>query len=481
VLRDYQDKAVTDTRAAFLSGKRAVMLQGATGSGKSIVARHIIELALSRGKRVCFVVDMLHLIGQMSAHLDQIGIAHGVIQGINKRFDPSRPVQVASIQTLARRKVEAFDFYIIDEAHAFHTAHKRLMQSHPEARFLGLSATPWTKGLGKHFEALVCGPTVSELITAGHLVPPLVYAPSEPDLSGVTVVAGEWKEDELAEACDKPALIGDIVSNWLQRASDRPTILFAVNRKHSEHLAEQFAAVGVNAVHVDCFTEIEERERINADFRAGKIQVMCNVGIVSKGADFPMASCLIFARPVRSSLALYIQMGGRVLRPAEGKTDAIILDHAGNTLRFGFLTDPLPQELDKGVKAEKPAKDKKEPEPKKCGSCHYVKPRGIHKCPKCGHAPVAVNAIYTEPGTLKLVTQTSDKANLWQQIKGYGLAKQKNDGHLSHLFKDLTGVWPNAYRHLPPVEPSSGLLKKIQARNIRYAKGKARGQLRIAA
>jgi DNA repair protein RadD len=481
VLRDYQTKAITDCRQAFLQGKRAVMLQLPTGAGKSVIAGDMIEKALARGRRVCFVVDRLELINQMSEHLDNLGIDHGVIQGQHERFKPSQAVQVASIQTLAKRKVEAFDLYIIDEAHSFHDSHRRLMDGHNQARFLGLSATPFTKGLGRHFQQLVSGPSTTELIQAGYLVPFHVYAPSEPDLTGVSVVAGEWKEDELAEACDKPALIGDIVQTWLLKGEDRQTLCFAVNRAHSDHIREQFAAVGVAAAHLDCFTPDHERKQIIEDFKSGAIRILCNVGILTKGFDAPIASCLIYARPVRSSLALYIQMGGRVLRTAPGKTDAIILDHAGNTIRFGFLTDDLPRKLDNGERPEKAEKKAKEKQPVKCSKCAYVKPANVHSCPKCGYAPVVVNAIYTEPGQLKLVTQTSDKADLYAQLKGYALAKGKGDGYIAHLFKEQTGVWPNAYRHVVPKEPSPELLKKIQARNIRYAKGRANGRIRLAA
>lgn len=479
MLRDYQVKAITDTRQAYLQGKRSVMLQLPTGAGKSVIAGDMIQKALARGRRVCFVVDRLELINQMSEHLDALGIDHGVIQGQHERFRPSMAVQVASIQTLARRRVEGFDLYIYDEAHSFHTAHRRLMELHCGSKFLGLSATPFTKGLGRHFDVLVCGPSTRWLIEQGYLVPPVVYAPSEPDLTGVSVVAGEWKEDELAAACTP--IVGDIVATWLQKGEDRQTICFAVNRAHSDHIREQFEAVGVAAAHLDCYTPDEERRQIIEDFKSGAVRILCNVGILTKGFDAPIASCLIYARPVRSSLALYIQMGGRVLRPAPGKADAIILDHAGNTLRFGFLTDDLPRHLDKGEKAEKKEAQKKEKQPVKCGHCFYVKPANVHQCPQCGHAPVKVNAIYTEPGQLKLVTQTSDKADLYARLKGYALAKGKSDGYIAHLFREFTGVWPNAYKHVTPIEPSPELLKKIQARNIRYAKGKARGQLRIAA
>jgi superfamily II DNA or RNA helicase len=344
------------------------------------------------------------------------------------------------------------------------------MASQSGARFLGLSATPFTRGLGRHFGTLVSGPTTQELIAKGHLVPFRVYAPSEPDLTGVSVVAGEWKEDELAAACDRAPLIGDIVATWLEKARERPTICFAVNRAHSDHIREQFANCGISVAHLDCYTPDDERRRIISDFKAGDIRILTNVGILTKGFDAPLASCLIYARPVRSSLALYIQMGGRVLRPAPGKVDAIILDHAGNTLRFGFLTDPLPTTLDMGGKPEPKKKEAKAKEPKKCSACSYVKPHNAHKCPSCGFEPAIINAVYTDAGELSLVTKTSDKAGLYAQLRGYQAAKGKSDGYIAHLFREMTGVWPNAYRHVAPTEPSPELLKKIQARNIRYAK-----------
>lgn len=424
-------------------------------SGKTRMGSALVRGARQKSKKVYWICDRLELIDQASATFDEHGIEHGVIQGNHPRWRPYEPVQVISIQTAARRKLPPPDLCIIDEAHVLHQAHIRLMAEWPETKFLGLSATPFTEGLARHFDALVKGPEVKSLIEMGFLVPFHVWAPHEPDLNGVKVVAGEWDSAALSAAVDKPKVIGDIVETWITRGEDRQTIAFAVDVAHSKHIVEQFKLIGVDARHIDGYMPLEERSPIIKAFRQGEFRILVNCGIVDKGFDCPEASCLIQARPIRKSLALHIQQIGRVLRPAPGKADALIFDHAGNHLRHGLATDPLPAALDDGKRKKKAAAKEKEALPKKCNQCGYVKAPKVHECPKCGHAPVRQNAEFCEAGELSEFRTGEHRQQITRELLGIAQERGYATGWVAHQFRDLMGDWPRfGYEKLGAAEPS---------------------------
>ena len=348
-LRQYQVNSINDLRKAILKGHKRIVLQLATGGGKTTIASEMIRKANEKGKKCLFLADRIELVEQTSKRLDYEGIEHGIIMGNHERYKPHSINQVCSPQTLARRATPAADLVIIDECHVAYGIHKKMMQAMPNTIFIGLSATPFTKGLGKLYSNLVVGATTTKLTDEGYLVPVKVFAPSKPDLTKLRTVAGDYDEKELFARVNKPKLVADIVDTWIKRGENRPTIGFAVNVLHSQALCEQFKDRGIRAAHIDSYMPTKLREQLVNDFKDGYIKVLFNVGILDKGFDYPQASCLIMARPTKS-LMLYIQQAGRVLRPHPTKEDAIILDHAGNTQAHGFVTDDLPQELDDGTK-----------------------------------------------------------------------------------------------------------------------------------
>jgi len=244
---------------------------------------------------------------------------------------PKAPVQVASIQTLIRRELPPADLLIIDEAHrAISRGYMTLAQNYPRAVILGLTATPERldgKGLDHLFDDMVVVETVPGLIDRGFLVKPRCYIGPAADTSAVKTKRGDYDEAQLAAASDTPKLVGDIVANWQRLANGRKTAVFAVNVEHARHIANEFWAAGVPAATLVGTTPKAERAAILADWRGGAITVVTSVMILVEGFDFPELECLILARKTQS-VSLYLQAAGRVLRPAPGKTDALILDHA---------------------------------------------------------------------------------------------------------------------------------------------------------
>jgi superfamily II DNA or RNA helicase len=276
-LRPHQSQAIEMLKQSLRSGKRRPLVQAPTGFGKTLVAAAIIEGALAKGKRVIFTVPVLSLVEQTVEAFRNDGVRNiGVIQGFHMMTDWSLPVQIASVQTLQRRKIPEADVVIIDECHRWFNFYGRWMMdpAWQNRVFIGLSATPFTRGLGKYFDDLIIAATTQELIAAGYLSPFRVYAPSHPDLTGVRTVDGDYDEGDLSGVMNDSTLVADIVDTWLRRAENRSTFCFAVDRAHAKHLQQQFTAAGVSTGYIDAYTPGSEREDIHRKFQAGQIRVV---------------------------------------------------------------------------------------------------------------------------------------------------------------------------------------------------------------
>src|SRR3546814_7641235 len=150
---------------------------------------------------------------------------------------------------------------------------------------------------------------------------------------------------------DTPQLVGDVVENWMRIARHRSTVVFCVNRAHSRNVRDEFLAQGIRAEHVDGETPTDERAAILARVRSGETQVLCNVFVASYGLDIPTLDCAVLARPTKN-IALYMQTVGRVMRPAERKADALVIDHSGAVKENGFVDDFIPWSLDESEKVK---------------------------------------------------------------------------------------------------------------------------------
>jgi superfamily II DNA or RNA helicase len=275
------------------------------------------------------------------------------------------------------------DMVIIDEVHRWFDAYAEWLEGPwKHLPVIGLTATPWTRGLGKHFDKLIIGATAAQLIDAGYLSKFRVFAPASPDLTGVRTVAGDYRDDDLSKAMDKAALVADVVGTWIARGRGRPTLVFAVDRAHAKHLQQKFIESGIRCGYIDAYTDTTERKEIARQFHAGEVEVVCNVGCLTHGIDWDVR-CIILARPTKSEI-LFVQMIGRGLRIADGKADCLILDHSDNHLRLGFVTDIHHDKLDDGRERQKAEPKAREALPKKCPKCSYLKAPKLLVCPACG-------------------------------------------------------------------------------------------------
>jgi DNA repair protein RadD len=484
-LRSHQHRALESLRASLASGHRRPMLQAPTGFGKTLTSAHIIQRALDKRKRIAFTVPALSLIDQTVAAFEAEGIdCIGVMQGIHEFTDRDQPVQVCSIQTVARRKRPDVDLVIVDEAHQLHREIFRWMKDCPAIPFIGLSATPWARGLGKYYDDLIIAATTAGLIRDGYLSPFVAFAPSEPDLANVRTVAGDFHEAELAEAMDRAVVTGDIVETWLKRGEGRSTFCFCVNRSHAQHVAERFLEAGVATEYMDGTTPREGREEIFGRFRSGETRIICNVGVLTTGVDLDVR-CIIDAKPTKSRI-LFVQTIGRGLRTAEGKDHLLILDHAGNHLRLGTVTDIGQDYLDDGKErqsAGRRARERSEPLPKLCEGCKAVVPRKTKECLRCGspiHARTEVEAVdgeLIELGSRRSGTKATieDKAAFFSELRGHAALRGYNDGWASHKYRERFGVWPNdpRVRCERPMPPSLKTKNWLVSRQIACAKTRA--------
>lgn len=491
-LRPYQQTAEHQARLALAGGKRRVVLYLPTGGGKTLTATSIITKAVAKGRKVCFLANRKQLVAQTSAVLTRYGIAHGILQAENTRSLDAR-VLVASIDTVHVRGLPAdVGLIIIDECHgvAGSAKYRTLLAKYNNVPVVGLSATPFAAGMAKHydelrgplFEELIVGATITDLIADGYLVDCDIYAPSEPDLAKVRSTKGmdgllDYAQSDLEEATDKPELIGDIVSHWRKLAAGKQTVVFACSIPHSKHITEQFQAAGVAADHVDYHHDDEERAAILDRFARGEAMVLSNVALLSEGWDCPATEVMILARPTRS-LIRFVQMAGRVLRPADGKTRALLLDHSGSTARLGHPCDDLPLDLDDGkpkAAGKQEKSERRESLPKACPSCHFMRQAGVHACPKCGFAPERRSDVETVDGQLVKVERKKPikkeaGQHVYSQLLGYAEMRGFKTGWAYHKYAEFfDGKHPNGLRQVAS-NPTPEILGWIKSRQIAAAK-----------
>lgn len=418
VLRDYQADAVEDLRDAYRCGARAPLFVAPTGSGKTRIFAHIASSAVAKGRSVLVLVHRRELLRQASEKLTAVNVTHGVIApGHAATADP---VQVASVQTLARRleqlREAAPQLVIVDEAHhAVAGQWRTILDAFPTAHLLGVTATPIRSdgaGLGVRaggvFDAMICGPSIAELMQQGHLVRARVFAPAvAPDLTGIRTRAGDYETTQLAEAMSAPQVIGCAVEHYRRHAAGLPTVLFAASVRHAESMAEAFRTTGIRAVAASGTTSVAERDAAIAGLATGAVEVLCSCDLISEGLDVPAIGAVILLRPTKS-LALYLQQVGRGMRPVPGKSELVVLDHAGNSIVHGLPEIPRRWSLDGGC-ALAPRRGRVSKA--FCTSCAAVMPRGAEACRDCA-TPISAHERFV-PHSNGLLSEVPPDVAAW--------------------------------------------------------------------
>ena len=408
-LRDYQRTAVLDVVSDLKSNP---LLVAPTGAGKTTMGAAIVKAYQSAFKRPVLWVAHRHEL------LEQARIADA---------------QTVSVQSLCRRPGTDAGLLVFDEAHRTAAkSYQTVIEKHPNALRLGLTATPFRldgRGLGNSYGRIVTAATTRELVDNHTLIEPTVYVVKPPTMAGVTRRGGDYAAGDAANAANTPEQRACIVGEYMKRLQHCRVLVFACTIEHSKSIVDAFTAAGVKAAHVDGNSP-DRAERID-DLRHARISVLSSVDLFTEGFDLPAIDALIIARPT-ASLAMHLQMTGRVMRRAEGKFMAWVHDHAGNHLRHGPVTRGITYTLEDTEAATKPS------EPlglKLCPECFRMNPANVSHCVECGEAFTAEARTFDIDGSGEMVQLTThqERAAYWASLEGRGRWQ---------AFKDRFGDYP---------------------------------------
>ncbi len=424
ILRPYQTAAVRHAVDALRDGKRPVLVSP-TGSGKTVMG--------------AAVVSALGMPARWTAHRREL------IAQAKAKLPPT-----CGVFAVQERRTARAHLLVIDEAHHGTSAsYRRHIDAH-EGPILGLTATPFRldgRGLGEVFDSLIVATTPAELVRDGTLVEPVYYSFGGAPAS-YRKRAGDFAQDEIAAAMDKPSVIGDAVTEYRERAAGTRAVAFCITVEHAHHVAAAFRDAGIPAEVVSGDMPAGERDAILARLRDGTTKVVANCMILTEGWDLPALETAIILRPT-ASLCLHLQMLGRVMRSADGKRGAVVLDHAGNVLRLGFATDPVAFTLDGCPPRESSATGLRT-----CEGCYAIFRTGLPACPVCGRPVKSIETqaeIVVADGIggaerLEVVARRAEsfavQAAEWERLERERVMRDRAPGWSAVQFKNRFGDWP---------------------------------------
>lgn len=477
-LRPYQSRAIHELFATWRAGYRSVVMVAPTGCGKRILALWLMDYGHKRRRKVLFVGDRRLLVTQAQADAEKFGIDHGIIMANAESGNAASGNQIASIHTLKSwyftgkysseitgEGLPDADLVVIDECHKSPGDYRKLLKLYPEAKFLCLTATPvgpegrsLVPGL---YETLIEPVKNSELINNGFLLPTTVFAPSEPDITGVSIDGGkEYSQKALGKAVQSCTIFADVFKEW-EAYQDKATVCFVpgiafgrdIVNEYNFRMGSAFPR-GKAAYLIEAKTPPEEREAIFEGIKAEGRGVVVSVDVLKEGWDCPVISCCIDLQP-NSQLRTYWQKVGRIKRPYEGQTQAIYLDFAGNCWKFPHPDEdpewPTGDFTTQDV-IERRRVDKEEPKPIVCLKCGMMRKAGP-VCPNCGHGGAdSVRKVRMGDGSLveipfetkkrQEISEAQRAYNAWKGCLYGALAKGWTYAQCSRIYKAKTGQWP---------------------------------------
>lgn len=372
--------------------------------------------------------------------------------------------------------------------HNCHIARKQtteFIQANPHIKVVGLTATPFTKGLGNIYENVVCGATNNWLVDNHWLTPLRVYIAKEIDMTGAKKIGGEWSQEVATKRGMQ--ITGDIVEEWIKKTHEifgkpRKTIVFCAGVAHGADLVQQFAEKGYNFISISYKDNDEFKREAIEDFAKPDTEIngLIATDILTRGFDVPDVMIGVSARPFSKSFSSHVQQMGRVMRPNDGKDFALWLDHSGNYLRFRSDWDELyvdgVSDLDTQVEKAKKEPTELEKTESKCPSCGYLWHPSQDACPACGHVRQRRNEVLSVAGELVELTggvraQKDEKQTFYSELIHFAKERNYNPNWSGHKYKEKFGVWPRGLEETPKFT-SLETARWIQSRNIAWAKAK---------
>lgn len=484
-LRPYQERSLESLRGGFRDGHKTQILYMPTGGGKTESAISLLVATAQKGNRAAMIMDRRILVDQTSARLDKYNIEHGVLMAGHWRWRPHEKIQICSAQTL--EKCESFpdlDLIIVDECHTIRQQVADYIRN-TGIRSIGLSASPFTKGLGSIYENVVCDITTNDLVNEGSLIPLKVFVAKEIDMKGAKKVAGEWSQKEATERGIK--ITGDIVSEWVKKTHeffDKPekTIVFCAGVAHGADLQNRFNESGYNFISISYQDDDDYKQDVIKEFSKpdSTITGLIATDILTKGFDVPDVKIGISARPFTKSFSSHVQQMGRVMRPCFGKDFALWLDHSGNYLRFKPEWEELfydgVSSLDDGKEKPKPEPTDKEKEAAKCPKCSALWPAKSDICSNCGHVRERKNDVTVKAGELVEIGaplknekyESAYKESFYQQLLKYAKDRGYKDGYAFWKYKAKFKLEPK-WRKVEADFVSKDVINFITSQNIKHA------------
>lgn len=485
-LREYQSGSLDGLRQGFAAGYKSQMLYAPTGAGKTEMAIALLDATKKKGNKAAMILDRIILCDQTSQRLERYKIDHGVLQSGHWRYRPYESIQVCSAQTLEKRgSFPGLTLMIVDEAHAMRRQTIEFIKNNPDIKVIGLSASPFTKGLASVYENVVSTVTTKQLVDQGVLCPLRVFIAKEIDMAGAKKVAGEWSQAETSKRGMQ--ITGDVVAEWIKMTHEifgkpRKTIVFCSGVEHGTDLSKKFAEQGYNFISISYKDDDQFKRDVIEDFSKPDTEIhgLIATDVLTKGFDVPDVMIGVSARPFSKSFSSHVQQMGRVMRGHPNKEFAVWLDHSGNYLRFQEEWEEVYNDgvskLEDGKEKAKKEKTDKEKEAAKCPKCGHLWASGSDTCLHCGYTREKRSMVESVPGQMEeLATggkHSKDDKQSWYSMTQYMVKYHGwSTGRAAHTYKDKFGVWPKGLMDIP-MPPSNEFNKAVKAALIRYLKGK---------
>ena len=397
ILRDWQQKALD---SAINHTSKRLIVSAPTGAGKAILLMHIIKHYTQLNKSVLLLVDRIALIDQLCATATKCGLVYNVIKG-NRRDITTHNLTIASVQTYFRHIPDiapdiasdiASDIICVDECHTMYNNLNSYLMSFT-GRVFGVTATPYTIGLGKVYDTIINATTARILTDEGILVHiDALIMTKRINMDNAKTIWGEWAAKEVEER--SAMVLGDVVSMYKQYAANKVALCFCATIDHCNNVAKQFTKAGINVGVYTSSTTIQDRQILLNKLDNHEITILISVAALSKGFDRQYIECILDLRPLRRSLAEYVQMIGRGIRSYPDKKSCLLLDFTGNFKRFAYDFERVfnngVNSLDESERLQRIRKDNETDLTIHCPRCGYQS--FVLECIKCNYSakPIAI-------------------------------------------------------------------------------------------